>query len=100
MEGGGRSNKAASCLAQGTQLVRVTGDEIAGVSSAQAPAGATVSATGWLWRTQTWHCPQHSREENAGPGVGSCDVWSCDACPWCDRRQQLAVLFLQQQEPS
>lgn len=65
--------------------------EIAGAGSANVVAGATVAATGWLWRTEIWHCPQHSREDNAGP----------DECPCgipCIRRQQVALLPLQQQE--
>ena len=60
--------------------------ESAGANPAYEVAGGTVCATGWLWRTETWHCPQ-SREENAGP----------DECP-CDLRQQLALLSLQQQD--
>jgi hypothetical protein len=64
--------------------------EMVGVSSARGLPSATVSATGWLWRTETWHWPQHSREESAGP-----EVSPCAACP-CDLRQQLALVPLQQ----
>ena len=58
-----------------------------------ALAGETVSATGWLLLTKTWHCPQHSREENAGP-----DGSPCDARP-CDLRQQLMLASLQHAMP-
>jgi bifunctional non-homologous end joining protein LigD len=51
-----------------------------------------VSATGWLWRTEIWHCPQQSRGENAGP-----ELSVCNACR-CDLRQQLALPSLQQQD--
>jgi hypothetical protein len=93
-EGGGRSNKATSCRAEGIQHIPVAGDATAGASSAQPAVGSMFSATGWLSRTETWHCPQHSREENAGP-----EVSPCDACP-CDLRQQLALLPLQQHDAS
>lgn len=63
---------------------------MAGLSSAPGLRRATVPATGWLLRTETWHCPQQSREENAGPGVSPRAV-----CP-CDLRQQLALFSLQQ----
>jgi len=66
-------------------------DKTAGANCANVLAGGTVPATGWLLRTETWHCPQQSREENAGP-----DVSPCDMCP-CDLRQQLAFFPLQQQ---
>ena len=58
--------------------------EIVGASSTLDFAKAAISPTGWLWRTETWHWPQQSREENWGP----------DVC--CDLRQQLALLTLQQ----
>jgi bifunctional non-homologous end joining protein LigD len=62
--------------------------EAAAAGSANVVAGVTVPATGWLCRTEIWHCRQHSREENAGPAECRRDL-----------RQQLAlVLFLQQQE--
>jgi len=64
----------------------VAGDPAAGDSSTRAAVGSMFSATGWLSRTETWHCPQHSREENAGPP--------------CDLRQQLALLPLQQHDAS
>ena len=89
-EGGGRSNKATSCRAEGIQHIGLAGDPAAGHSSTQAAVGSMFSATGWLSRTETWHSPQHSREEKAGP-----EVSPCAACP-CDRRQQLALLPLQQ----
>jgi hypothetical protein len=61
--------------------------EAAGAGSANVVTGATAPTTGRLWRTEIWHCPQHSREENTGPDE------------WCDLRQQLALLLsLQQQE--
>jgi hypothetical protein len=88
MEGGGRSNSTASWWAEGIQPSRSSGDEIAGASSARAIVGAGVAGTGRLRRTETWHCPQHSREESAGPDGR-----------WWDLRQQLALLLsLQQQE--
>jgi hypothetical protein len=62
------------------------GDSAAGDSSTQAAVGSMFSATGWLMRTETWHCPLHSREEKAGPP--------------CDLRQQLALLPLQQHDAS
>ena len=93
-EGGGRSNKAASCRAEGIQHITVAGDAGVGASSTQAAVGSMLSATGWVLRTETWHCPQHSREESAGP-----EVSPCAACP-CDLRQQLALLPLQQHDAS
>jgi hypothetical protein len=60
--------------------------EDAGSSPVGAVAGGAASAAERLPRTEIWHWSQHSREENAGP----------DECPW--RRQQLALLPLQQQE--
>jgi hypothetical protein len=44
--------------------------EIEGAGCANAITGATVSATGCVWRIKTWHCPQQSRDENAGPDAG------------------------------
>jgi hypothetical protein len=41
--------------------------DAAGAGSVKVVAGATVPATGWLWRIEIWHWSQHSREENAGP---------------------------------
>jgi hypothetical protein len=93
-EGGGRSNRAASWRAEGIHSNRPSRDEISGASPATALAAATVIATGWLLRTEIWHCPQHSREERAGPFVSP-----RDECP-CDLRQQLALLSLQQQGAS
>ena len=46
---------------------------------------AAVLAVGWFCRTETWHWPPQSRDENSGP------------VEWCDRRQQLPLMSLQQQ---
>jgi hypothetical protein len=62
-----------------------------------ALAGGIVPATGWLLLTKTWHCPQHSREENAGPEVSPPEVSPCHERP-CDLRQQLIVPSLQSQD--
>ena len=47
-------------------------------SSTKAIAGAKVSATGRVLRTETWHCSQQSREENAGPEVSPGGMCPCD----------------------
>ena len=86
-EGGGRSKSGASCRAEGIQPSHASrGVTVCG--SVHVVAGVTVPATGWLWRIEIWHWSQHSREENAGPDE------------WCDLRQQLALLVLQQQGAS
>jgi hypothetical protein len=77
--------------------------EIAGANCPHAVVGAAAQATGWVSRTETWHSPQHSRDENAGPDVSVAavvlpDVSLSDWCP-CLLRQQLALLPLQQHDP-
>ena len=64
-----------------------------GATCAHVPAWG-ISATGWLLLTKTWHWPQHSREENAGPEVSPPEVSPCDECR-CDLRQQLMLPSLQ-----
>jgi hypothetical protein len=79
---------------EGIQQIRVSAGAIAGASWAHIIERTRVSATGWVLRTETWHCPQQSREESAGPEFSPRDM-----CPW-DLRQQLALLFLQQHDAS
>ena len=69
MEGGGRPKSGASCRAEEIQPSHASGGATV-CGSVNVVAGATVSATGWLWRIEIWHWSQHSREENARPDAG------------------------------